>query len=84
MWSLSPLLLATAALAQYSSPGNSSTSLGPDEHGKYEISAEGIRGLFIPYGASSVNLLPMRTACAYCFTELPTCLSRARMARSVT
>ena len=24
-------------------------TLGPDVNGKYEISAEGIRGLFIPY-----------------------------------
>jgi aldose 1-epimerase len=44
-------LFAVAALAQ-----NSSSPSGPDEHGKYEISAEGIRGLFIPYGASVTNL----------------------------
>jgi len=31
-------------------------TLGPDANGKYEISAEGIRGLFIPYGASISNL----------------------------
>jgi aldose 1-epimerase len=50
-------LFAATALAQYSSPpDNSSSSLGPDENGKYEISSEGIRGLFIPYGASVSNL----------------------------
>lgn len=52
MWS-SILLLAASAYAQYATPPN---SLGPDENGKYEISAEGIRGLFIPYGASVANL----------------------------
>lgn len=46
-------LLATMAVAQdYDSPNSG----GPDEDGKYEISAEGIRGLFIPYGASIANL----------------------------
>jgi aldose 1-epimerase len=49
-------LFAAIALAQYSTPGNSSSSLGPDKDGKYEISAEGIRGHFIPYGASVTNL----------------------------
>jgi aldose 1-epimerase len=44
-------LFAVTALAQ-----DSSSQSGPDEHGKYEISAEGIRGLFIPYGASVTNL----------------------------
>jgi aldose 1-epimerase len=50
------LLLAATALAapQYTSPSNG--SLGPDADGKYEISAHGIRGLFIPYGASISNL----------------------------
>lgn len=43
-------VFAAAATAQYDSP------LGPDENGKYQISAEGIRGLFIPYGASVANL----------------------------
>lgn len=58
MWfSSSLLLLVATATAQYSSPpANSSSSLGPDKDGKYEISAEGIRGLFIPYGASVSNL----------------------------
>ncbi|KAJ4371463.1 hypothetical protein N0V83_004680 [Neocucurbitaria cava] len=52
MWFQSALisLLATTALAQYDTPN------GPDEDGKYEISAEGIRGRFIPYGASVSNL----------------------------
>ncbi|KAL6708942.1 hypothetical protein ACN47E_002069 [Coniothyrium glycines] len=55
MWSLTPIcLLLGAALAQYATPPSSSS--GPDENGKYEISSEGIRGLFIPYGASVSNL----------------------------
>lgn len=45
-------LLAASAVAQYAS----NTTIGPDKDGKYEISAEGIRGLFIPYGASITNL----------------------------
>ncbi|KAH9864164.1 hypothetical protein J1614_010098 [Plenodomus biglobosus] len=58
MWlSSSLVLLVATATAQYTSPpANNSNSLGPDENGKYEISAEGIRGLFIPYGASISNL----------------------------
>ncbi|KAH9862625.1 hypothetical protein IAQ61_010043 [Plenodomus lingam] len=58
MWFSSSLfLLAATVSAQYSAPpANHSSSLGPDENGKYEISAEGIRGLFIPYGASISNL----------------------------
>lgn len=32
------------------------TALGPNASGKYEISAEGIRAQFIPYGASVTNL----------------------------
>ncbi|KAF2020801.1 galactose mutarotase-like protein [Aaosphaeria arxii CBS 175.79] len=44
------LLAATSAFAQYNS------TKGPDEDGKYEISAEGIRAQFIPYGASITNL----------------------------
>lgn len=48
------LLAATTAFAQsYNKPNE---TLGPDVDGKYEISAEGIRGLFIPYGASITNL----------------------------
>ena len=43
-------LFAAAAFAQNSS------SLGPDKDGKYTISSEGIRGHFIPYGASVSNL----------------------------
>jgi len=49
-------LLPIAALAQGSMPtiaGNGS-SVMPD--GKYQISAEGIRANFIPYGASISNL----------------------------
>jgi len=58
MWTSAALSLfaATAALAQYSTAPSSNSTLGPDENGKYEISAEGIRGLFIPYGASITNL----------------------------
>ncbi|KAF1946047.1 galactose mutarotase-like protein [Clathrospora elynae] len=54
MWfsTLLPLLAATT-LAQYST---APAALGPDKNGKYEISADGIRGLFIPYGASVSNL----------------------------
>ncbi|KAF1836135.1 aldose 1-epimerase [Decorospora gaudefroyi] len=44
-------LFAATALAQ-----DSTSSLGPDDNGKYEISAEGIRAQFIPYGASITNL----------------------------
>ncbi|KAF1952429.1 galactose mutarotase-like protein [Byssothecium circinans] len=48
---------ATSALAQYSTaPNTTNSTTGPDANGKYEISAEGIRGLFIPYGASIANL----------------------------
>jgi aldose 1-epimerase len=46
-------LLATIASAQDSYSNN---TIGPNDDGKYEISAEGIRGLFIPYGASIANL----------------------------
>jgi aldose 1-epimerase len=57
MWSLTPLFLfAGAAFAQYSTPPDNSSSSGPDENGKYEISSDGIRGLFIPYGASVSNI----------------------------
>jgi aldose 1-epimerase len=51
---LSALFAATAFAAPSNYPTN--TTSGPDENGKYEISAEGIRGLFIPYGASISNL----------------------------
>lgn len=34
----------------------SGTPLGPDSNGKYEISAPGIRALFVPYGAAISNL----------------------------
>ncbi|KAF2690256.1 galactose mutarotase-like protein [Lentithecium fluviatile CBS 122367] len=44
--------VATAA-AQYATPNGTA---GPDEDGKYEISSTGIRGSFIPYGASITNL----------------------------
>ncbi|EUC35197.1 hypothetical protein COCCADRAFT_91505 [Bipolaris zeicola 26-R-13] len=51
-------LFAATALAQYSTApsANSSWTSGPDKDGKYEISSEGIRALFIPYGASITNL----------------------------
>jgi len=44
-------LLAATAVA--SAPNS---TLGPDADGKYEIAADGIRALFIPYGASITNL----------------------------
>jgi len=50
------LLLVATAVAHYTLPANNANSLGPDANGKYEISAKGIRGLFIPYGASISNL----------------------------
>jgi len=52
-------LFAATALAQYSTPPTNSSSSGPDKDGKYEISSEGIRGHFIPYGASVSNLFVM-------------------------
>lgn len=48
-------LFAATVFAQSSSTSSNNT-LGPDKDGKYEISAQGIRGLFIPYGASITNL----------------------------
>lgn len=47
-------LFAATAIAQYNTPPEAPQ--GPDKDGKYEISAEGIRALFIPYGASVTNL----------------------------
>lgn len=60
MWSSAVLpLLAASALAQYNTakptPSQNGT-IGPDADGKYEISAEGIRANFVPYGASISNL----------------------------
>ena len=46
-------LLAATTAAQYGAPNS---TIGPDADGKYEIAAEGIRALFIPYGASIANL----------------------------
>jgi aldose 1-epimerase len=55
MWTPAILsVLAATALAQYATPSNSTS--GPDANGKYEISSEGIRAKFIPYGASVSNL----------------------------
>ena len=55
MWSSALLsLFAATAFAQYGTSPNTTT--GPDADGKYEISAEGIRAKFIPYGASISNL----------------------------
>jgi aldose 1-epimerase len=51
---LSIAAAATSAVAQYTTPNT--TTPGPDKDGKYEISAEGIRAQFIPYGASISNL----------------------------
>jgi aldose 1-epimerase len=53
---LTALFAATAIAAPSASYPTNDTSSGPDENGKYEISADGIRGLFIPYGASISNL----------------------------
>ena len=65
---LSILAVAATAAAQYATASSSASSpsatappstngtLGPDDDGKYEISAEGIRAQFIPYGASITNL----------------------------
>lgn len=50
------LLLVATAFAQDTLPTYNTNLLGPDANGKYEISAEGIRGQFIPYGASISNL----------------------------
>lgn len=49
-------LFAATVCAQYASPNSTNETIGADENGKYEISSEGIRGLFIPYGASIANL----------------------------
>lgn len=49
--------VSASASASVSEPVASSTSVPtPDDDGKYEISAEGIRAQFIPYGASISNL----------------------------
>lgn len=45
--------LPLLALAQSEPAGNGT---GADDNGKYEISSEGIRAHFIPYGASISNL----------------------------
>jgi hypothetical protein len=47
---------AATAVAQYATPPSTNGTMGPDKDGKYEISAQGIRGHFIPYGASISNL----------------------------
>jgi galactose mutarotase-like enzyme len=48
------------ALATAQTPTNTSgvagNGSGPDKNGKYTIRAEGIRAMFIPYGASISNL----------------------------
>ena len=54
-------LLSTVAAQTTGSPTNTTgiaglPTPGPDSNGKYEISAEGIRANFIPYGASISNL----------------------------
>ncbi|KAH8730955.1 galactose mutarotase-like domain-containing protein [Phaeosphaeriaceae sp. PMI808] len=57
MWSKTILpLFAATALAQYATTPGSNGTLVPDSNGKYEISSKGIRGLFIPYGASISSL----------------------------
>lgn len=47
------ILLAGIASAQSSVAGSGG---GPDVNGKYQIEAEGIRALFVPYGAGISNL----------------------------
>lgn len=44
------------ATAPAPAPPSTNGTIGPDKDGKYEISAEGIRASFIPYGASITNL----------------------------
>lgn len=58
MWTSAVLsFFAVSALAQYTTaPPAQNGTIGPDANGKYEISAEGIRANFIPYGASISNL----------------------------
>jgi aldose 1-epimerase len=64
---LSIFAVAATATAQYATASSSSSApsatppatngtIGPDADGKYEISAEGIRANFVPYGASISNL----------------------------
>lgn len=36
--------------------GNATSSTSPDRNGKFEISSEGIRAQFVPYGAAVSNL----------------------------
>lgn len=51
-------VFAATAFGEYGAPYpmNGNMTFEPDANGKYEISAEGIRALFIPYGASIANL----------------------------
>lgn len=58
MWASAMLpLFAASGFAQYTTaPPAQNETTGPDADGKYEISAEGIRAHFIPYGASISNL----------------------------
>jgi hypothetical protein len=49
------IALAAYAFGSTLVSAQNSTS-GPDKDGKYTIQAEGIRALFIPYGASLTNL----------------------------
>jgi aldose 1-epimerase len=54
MWTSTLLsLFAATAFAQYATPSNGTSGCA---EGKYEISSEGIRACFIPYGASVSNL----------------------------
>ncbi|KAF2258161.1 galactose mutarotase-like protein [Lojkania enalia] len=48
------LLAVTSPAQSHAEPPND--TIGLNEDGKYELSAEGIRALFIPYGASITNL----------------------------
>jgi aldose 1-epimerase len=54
-------VFGATAFAQYSPPPedrpiHSNNTFEPNANGKYEISSEGIRALFIPYGASITDL----------------------------
>jgi aldose 1-epimerase len=53
MWKSSVPTLLSLLVASVAVQGRTP---GPNAEGKYEISAPGIRGLFIPYGASIANL----------------------------
>ncbi|KAF2773201.1 aldose 1-epimerase [Teratosphaeria nubilosa] len=53
---LLPVLTWAQSSGYGSLPTIAGNASGPDANGKYEVSSEGIRALFIPYGASITNL----------------------------